>query len=119
MLTLWCILARTTLLGGSNSNDRHALQYRDPSSSDDSTLSYPRRNPFQVGLEILGKAQTDDVVETNTEVQKEVITMGRPVCCGRLMRVGVTSKDGKTQLIYCTKCQRTIRKDTAREEKAA
>lgn len=45
--------------------------------------------------------------------------MGRPVCCERLMRVGRTSEDGKKQLIYCTKCQRTIVVSTTKEEKVA
>jgi hypothetical protein len=34
--------------------------------------------------------------------------MGLPICCGEIMRVGVTSGDHMSQVVYCTKCGRSV-----------
>lgn len=47
--------------------------------------------------------------------------MGLPICkdCKKMMRVGTTSKDHKTQVIYCPKCKKPVVQDTTTKEKVA
>lgn len=44
--------------------------------------------------------------------------MGLPVCCNKIMRVGITNHDNNTQIIFCIKCGRSITVDTTKEEEA-
>ncbi len=45
--------------------------------------------------------------------------MGLPMCCGNIMRVGTTSIDKKSQVIYCIKCMRQVVRGTAKKEEKA